>query len=425
VSASANFAKKLLLLFFLGSFTLLFGSEDYAEAIRHYEQKDYDKAFPLILKEAQKENNAAQYRLAQMYENGYGTKADLEQAMQWYKRAASRYEYMQSETSEEENTSVLSHIIKQFGNDSIQRGNEYSLAKMDTGTLETKKLLKSIMSDSFFGLQPYATNFLLPVSYGWEKPPHTYEAIHPNDVGTYPGTSSKHDKRTEVEFQLSLKKQLTYNLFGFNEYINIAYTQKVWWQRYAYSGPFRETNYLPEVFVTVSTSQNISEAVGLKGLQLGFLHESNGQEGYRSRSWNRLYATGMWQWKNLFLTTRVWYRIPEKEKSAAYYEGTLGPMGANEGGDDNPDIQNYLGYGDIKLDYLYKNSKIGLLLRNNLRLGSENKGAIELNYSYPFMDSSNTFWYIKLFKGYGESLIDYDRDVTKAAVGLSFSRGLF
>jgi phospholipase A1 len=296
---------------------------------------------------------------------------------------------------------------------------------MDTSTPETKKLLKSIMSDSFFGLQPYATNFLLPLSYGRQKPPHTYEAIPPNDAGSFPGTSSTHDKRTEIEFQFSLKKQLSYDLFGFNEYINIAYTQKVWWQRYAYSGPFRETNYLPDIFVAFPTSQKISEAAGLKGVQLGFLHESNGQEGYRSRSWNRLYATGMWQWKNLFVATRVWYRIPEDEKSAEYYAGSLGAEGANEEGDDNPDIQNYLGYGDIKLDYLYKNSQFGLLLRNNLRRGSENKGAVELNYSYPFMDSSNTFWYIKLFKGYGESLIDYNRDVTKAAVGLSFSRGLF
>lgn len=417
--------KSALLLFCLGSFTLLFGAEDYAEAVRYYEKKSFEKAFPLILKEAQKENPAAQYRLAQMYENGYGTESDPEQAMQWYKRAASRFEYMQSEGREENNTSVLSRIIKQFGNDSIQRGNEYALAKMDRSTPETKKLLKSIMSDSFFGLQPYATNFLLPLSYGWQKPPRTYESIPPNEVSTSPGVSSTHDKRTEIEFQLSVKKQLSYDLFGFNEYINIAYTQKVWWQRYAYSGPFRETNYLPEVFVSLPTSQKISESAGLKGLQLGFLHESNGQEGYRSRSWNRLYATGRWQWKNLFVATRVWYRLPEDEKPAEYYAGSMGAEGANEEGDDNPDIQNYMGYGDIKLDYLYKNSQFGLLLRNNLRRASENKGAVEFNYSYPFMDSSNTFWYIKLFKGYGESLIDYNRDVTKAAVGLSFSRGLF
>lgn len=417
--------KSALLLFCLCSFTLLYGTEDYAKAILYYENKSYTKAFPLVLKEAQKENRAAQYRLAQMYENGYGIEVDPEQAMQWYKRSASRFEYMQSEAREENNTSVLSHIIKQFGNDSIQRGNEYSLSQMDTSTPETKKLLKSIMSDSFFGLQPYATNFLLPLSYGWQKPPRTYESIPPDDAGSFPGTSSTHDKRTEIEFQFSLKKQLSYNLFGFNEYINIAYTQKVWWQRYAYSGPFRETNYLPELFVTLPTSQTISEASGLRGVQLGFLHESNGHEGYRSRSWNRLYATGTWQWKNLFVATRVWYRVPEDEKSSEYYAGTLGADGANEEGDDNPDIQNYLGYGDIKLDYLYKNSKFGLLLRNNLRRGSENKGAVELNYSYPFMDSSNTFWYIKLFNGYGESLIDYNRAVTKAAVGFSFSRGLF
>ncbi|HIC42873.1 MAG TPA: hypothetical protein EYO73_00835 [Sulfurimonas sp.] len=44
---------------------------------------------------------------------------------------------------------------------------------------------------------------------------------------------------------MSLKKQLSYNLLGMNDFISVAYTQKVWWQLYSDSGPFRETNYLP------------------------------------------------------------------------------------------------------------------------------------------------------------------------------------
>ncbi len=204
-----------------------------------------------------------------------------------------------------------------------------------------------------------------------------------------------------------------------------GYTQKVWWQFYSGSAPFRETNYLPEIFVTVPSSQSLDDSLGLKAIKIGFVHESNGQEGYRSRSWNRLYATGMWQWGNLFLATRAWYRIPESEKEPGYYEGDLGPDYANVNGDDNPDIEKYLGYGDIKIDYLNGKSKYGLLIRNNLRLNRDNKGAVELNWSYPFFDSPNTFWYLKFFHGYGESLIDYNTEVTKAAFGFSFSRGLF
>lgn len=408
---------KSLLLFILILTPLLADQKDYLLAMEYYKAKEYEKAFKIIFDEAQEENRAAQYRLAEMYENGHGTKVDYQQAMYWYKLSSSRYAYVESDEVGEDNASFLSDITKQFGSTSIERGNEYALAKMDTDTPETKRLLKSVTDEGFFGLQPYDTNFILPFSYGIDKPPRVSSSI---PVGA---TTDTYDQNTEVEFQFSLKKQLSYDLFGFNEYINLAYTQKVWWQLYTDSGPFRETNYLPEVFVTIPTAQKVDDFTGLKAVTVGFLHESNGQEGYRSRSWNRIYLTGAWQWKNLFLSTRVWYRLQEDEKSQSYYDGLSSDP--NEPGDDNPDIEKYLGYGDIKLDYLYKNSQFGLLFRNNLRMNGDNKGALELNYSHPITDSANTFLYIKLFNGYGESLIDYNRKVTKAAIGFSFSRGLF
>lgn len=416
---------KLFSLFLLSAVVVLADQTDYIQGMEYYKNKVYDKAFPIIFNEAQEDNRAAQYRLAEMYENGHGTSVDHEQAMYWYKLASTRYAFIEEDKIVENNVSYLKHISRQFGNESIERGNEYALAKMDTSTPETKKLLNSITDDGFFGLQPYHTNFLLPISYGKDKPLRMSSSTHPNNIPSGAESEYIYDKNMEVEFQFSLKKQLSYDLFGFNEYINVAYTQKVWWQLYTDSGPFRETNYLPEVFVNVPTSKDIDDAIGLKGVVFGFLHESNGQEGYRSRSWNRLYVSGVWQWKNLFLSTRAWYKIPESDKPDGYYTGSLGIDGANASGDDNPDITKYLGYGDIKIDYLYKKSQFGLLLRNNLRLGEANKGAIEFNYSVPFLDSPNTFWYLKLFHGYGESLIDYNRDVTKIAFGFSFSRGLF
>jgi len=408
---------KTSLLFLLICIPLLADQKDYLLAMEYYKTKEYEKAFVIIFDEAQEDNRAAQYRLAEMYENGYGTKVDYQQAMYWYKLSSSRYAYVESDEVGEANASFLSEITKQFGSASIERGNEYALAKMDTDTPETKRLLKSVMDNGFFGLEPYATNYLLPVSFGVDKPPRVSSSVPTGE------TTETYDENTEVEFQFSFKKQLSYDLFGFNEYINLAYTQKVWWQLYTDSGPFRETNYLPEVFVSIPTSQKVDDITGLKAVKIGFLHESNGQEGYRSRSWNRIYLTGLWQWKNLFLSTRVWHRISEDEKSEGYYDGLSSDP--NESGDDNPDIYKYLGYGDIKLDYLYKNNHFGLLFRNNLRMSGDNKGAIELNYSHPITDSANTFLYIKLFNGYGESLIDYNRNVTKAAIGFSFSRGLF
>ena len=64
------------------------------------------------------------------------------------------------------------------------------------------------------------------------------------------------------------------------------------------------------------------------------------------------------------------------------------------------------------------------MLRNNFKLDS-NKGAIELDWSAPLHYSQNTYWYAKVFNGYGESLIDYDRSLTKISFGFAFYRSLF
>jgi len=361
---------------------------------------------------------------------GLGTKVDYKESSLWYKAAAARYAYTAPKktittktktdktiTTESDFTDNLNAQI--VTDDNQKAGNEFALSKIDTDTPETKALATSIFDGNFFGLTPYRVNYLLPVSYSKDKP-RRIDATLGNTGVTY-------NDNVEVAFQLSLKKQLSYNLFGWNEFITAAYTQKVWWQLYDESGPFRETNYQPEIFMTIPTSESIDASTGLKAVKLGFIHESNGQEGYQSRSWNRLYADGVWQWDNLFLSTRVWYRIKEDAKPDWYYEQTeTDPLIIQQysDGDDNPDIEDYLGYGDIKLNYLYGKSNFGLMLRNNLDF-DENKGAVEFTYSYPFFNSPDSSWYVKVFNGYGESLIDYNVNVTKASFGFSFSDGLF
>lgn len=397
----------------------------YAEGIKYYDDGVYDKAFPIIVEEAKNDNKAAQYRLAEMYEYGHGTRVNHEKSLYWYKSAASKYATKRPEKAvNKDESSPTSVDVKLSYMENMKAGAEFALAKMDTDTPETKSLLTSLLDGDFFGLQPYKANYLLPFSYSKDKP-NRVSSLYGSNL---PAPYDTYGQNAEVAFQLSLKKQLTYDLFGWNEFITLAYTQKVWWQLYDDSGPFRETNYLPEIFMAIPSSQSLDDSIGLKAVKLGFIHESNGQEGYRSRSWNRLYATGLWQWDNLFLAARVWYRLEEDRKPDWYYEQDpaydVADIQAQSDGDDNPDIIDYLGYGDIKIDYLYKKHQIGLLLRNNFDF-DDNKGAIELNYSYPLFNSPNTFIYMKLFNGYGESLIDYNVDVTKASIGFSFSNGIF
>jgi phospholipase A1 len=394
---------------------------------KYFNEHAYEKALPLLEEEANKGIKPSIYRLAYMYQNGLGVGVNYKKAAFWFQQAASEYSYTLTVETEakKEKKSFFESLHDQINPATNKEGTANLLRHIDTNTSETAHLVDSILYGDFFGLRPYETNFILPIGYSTHKYPHPSSTNPPNTNAVQPDQYSN----TESEFQISLTKMLTYNLFGWNENINFAYTQKVWWQSYSNSAPFRETMYSPEIFIEFPVSGAMNDIYGLKVAQLGFLHESNGQDGYRSRSWNRLYLRGMWQWENLFISTRVWYKIPEKKKYDGYYEGAVNPVSGtyepNYPGDDNPNIQDYLGYGDINIKYLYEKHEIGILFRNNLSMGGKNRGAIDVHWSYPFLNSENTFWYVKFFNGYGESLIDYDRSLTKALFGFSFSREWF
>lgn len=290
--------------------------------------------------------------------------------------------------------------------DDDSKMHRFLLQKIDKIDADAKSLIERYLS-SDFGLYAYKTNYILPFSSSLTKYPYWSENGIVSDSQTY-------NKKYEAEFQISLRKPLSFNLLGLNEAVIFAYTQKVWWQIYSPSSPFRETNYEPEIFITFPTPENIDKISGLKGVRLGFVHESNGRSKLQSRSWNRIYLGSMWQSGNLFTYFRMWHRIQEDDK--------VSPTDLN--GDDNPDITDYMGYGDISISYLYKKQQFSLLLRNNLHF-NDNKGALIVDWSLPLPYAKDSFWYVKFFSGYGESLIDYNRHVDKVALGFSFSRGLF
>jgi len=252
-------------------------------------------------------------------------------------------------------------------------------------TIEDKETVETIeqIVASNFNLYPYHENYLLPFSYDTKK--------------------REGRNQVETKFQLSVKKPISHNFFGFDETINLAYTHTSWWQIYEESSPFRETNYKPEIFVTMPYGK--SNKTSLKGFKLGLLHESNGQKEPESRSWNRLYLESYFQAGNLFAIPRIWYRLPEKDED-----------------DDNPDILDYMGYGDLTLLYPYKKHTFKLLLRNNLKFDDRNKGFAEFDWTFPFFGSKNTFGYVQLSTGYGDSLIDYNKEINRISFGISLSR---
>ncbi len=59
------------------------------------------------------------------------------------------------------------------------------------------------------------------------------------------------------------------------------------------------------------------------------------------------------------------------------------------------------------------------MLRGNPASG---RGAIELVYSAPAPFSGDAFMMFYVWNGYGESLIDYNRSVTRVGIGLMLAR---
>jgi phospholipase A1 len=390
--------------------TAIYSSDiiNYADGLKYYQSHQYKKAYPIILKEAKRGNKEAQYLLADIYEHGKGIHKNSQKSFYWYKKSASNYAYI----SKDETKKTIEKGVD-VENAFTQKRLQLAFSKLDLSSPDVKDEVEKFVNKNF-GIYPYHTNYLTPISYASRPYNRHYTTSYQNN---FPST---YDKQTEVEFQLSIQKVLAHNLLGLNDYLSVAYTQHVWWQAYGESAPFREINYTPEVFFTIPSPYSIDAENNLKAIQLGFRHQSNGQEGYRSRSWNSLYLTSLWQWNHLFLKAQVWYRLPEDKKDATFDDGT----NPDAPGDDNPDLEEYIGYGDIQIKYLYGKNQFGLKWRNNFDF-DDNKGSIELDFSKPFENSDNTYWYVKYFNGYGESLIDYDRSISKISFGFSVYRSLF
>jgi len=201
--------------------------------------------------------------------------------------------------------------------------------------------------------------------------------------------------QTEMEFQLSVKERILSSNFYF------GYTQKSFWQAYdfANSSPFRETNYNPEIFYRTG-GNNIH--IGRWKMDVGFEHESNGQSGAISRSWNRVYVAPYLPRHDSLWYLKAWYRLP-----------------VDLGVDDNPDILDYMGYGELHFKKRFGHGQlVHAMLRGNPSTGY---GAISINYSIPG-PSDNYFYLIRLFSGYGESLIDYNHEVNRIGFGIILAR---
>ncbi|OFZ46911.1 MAG: hypothetical protein A2381_03695 [Bdellovibrionales bacterium RIFOXYB1_FULL_37_110] len=204
---------------------------------------------------------------------------------------------------------------------------------------------------------------------------------------------------TEFIFQFSIKLPVIGNpektvLFA-------AYTQKSFWQVYSAkeSRPFREHNYNPDVFLK-SAGKNFN-------VDLGIEHESNGKSEPNSRAYNRSYLKLNLNTALVKTSLKGWLTLSEEQALAPYYKD----MGKERSIDDY--------YGNFELEITWFMGKVHFY--NLARYNHKTKyGAYKGNCSI-----ATNSWiapFVEYFKGYGDSLIDYNHSIERYTLGIIISR---
>jgi outer membrane phospholipase A len=149
-------------------------------------------------------------------------------------------------------------------------------------------------------------------------------------------------------------------------------------------------------------------------LQTGYEHESNGEDGADSRSWDRLYLWPSWVFGNpdeyqFTFAPKIWGIIAEGDEI----------LKAN--GDR---MEEYYGYGELHFRYGKDDSYMfDVMLRTGTQSGHE---AIRVNASYPMnrvlKHRLNLYAFVQAYYGEGEGLLFYDHHSTRWQFGVALFR---
>lgn len=253
-----------------------------------------------------------------------------------------------------------------------------------------------------FNLVGYRSNYVLPL--------HVTSRINRSPQSPSQAAVSQPNYRNEeAKFQLSVRAKVLQDVLLPGADLWVAYTQQAMWQIWngRDSKPFRNSDYEPELSYIVPTPQRWQRLPPFgwrwRYTQLSLTHQSNGQSDPLSRSWNRVTLGAGIEQGDWSLSARALKRIEEPADS-----------------DNNPDLVGYRGRGEVQLNWAHERHTLSLLYRTTLK--DVKYGALQLEWTYPvFRDQPNGLrWYVQLFRGYGETLTDYNFRQTSLGAGVSF-----
>jgi len=220
-------------------------------------------------------------------------------------------------------------------------------------------------------------------------------------------------KAPAAKFQFSFKYRLTGEanqsslLVPALRGLYFAYTQRSLWDLDAKSSPFYDTSYMPELFYEwlAPGKRGPDGNFHWLGLQTGYQHESNGKDGDDSRSLNTLYArvgfvVGPLTGWHAIITPKAYYYL-----------------------DVSDEIAKYRGYGDLTVSLARNDStQLSFTARAAQVKG---KGSTQIDLTQPVnipWINLNAYLHFQYFRGYGESLLNYNQRSSIWRAGFAFAR---
>lgn len=219
-----------------------------------------------------------------------------------------------------------------------------------------------------------------------------------------------------VKIYFSMK----YELFSeYNSGLFFGYSQAIFWDFFEESNPIVDVNYNPEFFYRFMSGHNLfgnAEVPGLRYIGFGTEHKSNGQSGASSRAFDRLFVDfelGAGDDVEIFIGAKYFQYYHDLFSDDTVYV-------------DNLDITDYTGNFEFHVGY-DANGKMIFFFPQSIRYtmgfgGGPHGFDITKGWHQIDLEFFDIFGGMKLFaqiwKGYGESLIDYDRENFGVRIGL-------
>jgi len=252
-----------------------------------------------------------------------------------------------------------------------------------------------------FVVRTFQPNYLLPAHYSSRINVAPSSPTHP-DGGRFPEY-----RQTEAELQLSLRAKAVEDFLLPDADLWLAYTQRSIWQLWnsQYSAPFRSSDYQPEAIFVVPIPEKLGELGGSgwrwRMMMAGVAHESNGFGAPLSRSWNFAYLGTTFTRDDFALHARFNWRAFEK------------------GVNDNPNITDDIGNTELGASWLPGETTMQLTARTSFK--AWDRGSLKFEWTRPvWADRPDGLrWYVQLFSGYGETMLDYNH--RQNSIGLGFT----